>query len=471
MAASARIIAPHPGPQTDFAGATTDIAFLGGAAGGGKSHALIREGAVGVHLPGYEGVLFRRESPQLTDLWNKARLIYPIFGGREREHPHKDFRFPSGALLQFRHLQYDKDAWDYDGRELAFIGFDELHHFTAAQFWYLVSRNRSSCGMRPYVRATLNPDSEHWTRDFLGYYIGSDGYVIAERSGKVRWFVRRDDEVHWADSRLELLLRFPTSSPLSFTFILARKSDNPTVDPGYDARLDNLDRVQRLRLRGELDEHGRDRGGSWNARPGAGLYFRREWFKLVDGPPGRIVKSVRGWDKAATEESEESPDPDWTEGARVHLLDSGDWYIDDLRWMRGSPGAVLAFMRRTAELDERRVHVACWRDVAQAGKVDQETTQNALHGFVVRFIRSAKNKLAYAEAWSARAEPRPGSLHGRIYLRRAPWNERLFTQAEAFPGGGHDDAIDAISVAFQFLKPGASSLNDGHDEDLPSLRY
>jgi predicted phage terminase large subunit-like protein len=461
-------LGPHIGPQEELAACSADIAWLGGAAGGGKSWIGIYELGRWAHVPGYNAIGFRRTTKQLKGLLREARKLYPLLGGRPREHPTIDFRFPSGAQVELSHLEHEHDAEHHQGLEYAVIFFDELAHFTEAQFWYLISRLRSTCGVQPYVRATLNPDPDHWTRKFLDWYIGEDGYAIEERSGVVRWFVRVDDEVHWADSRAELLLRFPTEDPKSFTFILARRVDNPTLleaDPHYVANLKAQQRVQRLRLLGDPDEEGRDRGGNWNARAGAGLYFRREWFKLVDAPPAKIIKSVRGWDKAASEETDEEPDPDRTEGVRMHLLENGAWYIDDVASTLGGPGTVLAFMKRTAVRDGREVKIAIWQDPGQAGVVDRDTTTSALHGFVVRSRVAAKSKLVYAEAWSPRVE------EGRVYVKRAPWNERLFAQGQAFPdGAAHDDIIDAASCAFGFLKPGSFLLDDEYDRDLPRSR-
>ena len=62
----------------------------------------------------------------------------------------------------------------------ALICFDELTHFTAHQFFYMVSRNRSTCGVRPYIRATCNPDADSWVADFL----------VAATGRRQRWLAR-----------------------------------------------------------------------------------------------------------------------------------------------------------------------------------------------------------------------------------------------------------------------------------------
>lgn len=155
-----------------------------------------------------------------------------------------------------------------------YLGFDELTHFTESQFFYLVSRNRSTCGIRPYIRATCNPDAGSWVATFIQWWIGDDGLPIAERSGKLRYFVRdEEDSLTWGDSREELIERFPqydASQILSVTFVPATLDDNPALtnkDPGYRAKLLAMPRIERLRLL----------GGNWKVSEGS--LIEREWIK------------------------------------------------------------------------------------------------------------------------------------------------------------------------------------------------
>ena len=95
-----------------------------------------------------------------------------------RETPTLTWRFPSGALLQFSHLEHDKTVYSWQGAQLAFAGFDELTHYIRAhQFWYLVSRLRSKCGVRPYMRAGTNPDADSWVAELIDWWIDDEtGY-------------------------------------------------------------------------------------------------------------------------------------------------------------------------------------------------------------------------------------------------------------------------------------------------------
>ena len=64
-------------------------------------------------------------------------------------------RFDGGAKLTFAHIERDDDLQSWMGTEICYIGFDELTHFTKHMFLYMLSRNRSTCGVRPYVRSNM----------------------------------------------------------------------------------------------------------------------------------------------------------------------------------------------------------------------------------------------------------------------------------------------------------------------------
>ena len=104
-------------------------------------------------------VIFRRESPQITNqggLWDESAAMYPPFSALPNQ-VSLSWRFPSGAKVRFSHMQYAKDRFNWDGSQIPLIGFDQLEHFEEIQFWYMLARNRSLCGVRPYIRATCNP--------------------------------------------------------------------------------------------------------------------------------------------------------------------------------------------------------------------------------------------------------------------------------------------------------------------------
>ena len=102
-----------------------------------------------------------------------------------------EWRWPHGSKIKFSHLQLETTVHDWQGAQIALICFDELTHFTAYQFFYMVSRNRSTCGVKPYIRATCNPDADSWVAEFLAWWIDHEtGYPIPERVGVLRYYIR-----------------------------------------------------------------------------------------------------------------------------------------------------------------------------------------------------------------------------------------------------------------------------------------
>jgi len=191
-------IKPQPGPQTAFLSSPADIAIYGGGAGGGKTWGLLMEPLRHVSNPGFGAVFFRRSTVQIRNeggLWDESAVLYPQIGGDPKEHT-LSWAFPTGASVSFAHLEHDKTRFNWQGSQIPLICFDELTHFSAVQFWYMVSRNRSMCGVRPYIRATCNPDADSWVADLIAWWIDQDtGLPIAERAGKLRWFVRVGEDL------------------------------------------------------------------------------------------------------------------------------------------------------------------------------------------------------------------------------------------------------------------------------------
>lgn len=252
------MIKPQPGPQEAFLATPADIAIYGGAAGGGKTWALLMEPLRHVGNPRFGGVIFRRTSPQITNeggLWDESVNLYPYAGARAFIGS-LDWRWPSGANVGFRHLQHESNIYDWQGSQLAYLGFDELSHFTQNQFFYLISRLRSPSGVRPYVRATTNPDPG-WVKTFLVQWV-QKGHPDPARSGELRWFVRPKGELVWAHTRAELVAKYPGLIPRSVTFIRATVFDNKILlarNPEYLGNLQAQSPYERARL---LD-------GDWDA--------------------------------------------------------------------------------------------------------------------------------------------------------------------------------------------------------------
>lgn len=404
----------------------------------GKSFALLLEPLRHYHNPKFGGVIFRRNTVQVRNeggLWDESVNMYTQLKGHPRE-ANLEWQFPSGSRMKFAHLEYDRTVYDWQGSQIPFIGFDELTHFTEKQFFYMMSRNRSTSGVPGYIRATTNPDSDSWVRKMIDWWIGEDGYPIKERGGVVRWFIRQDDLLIWGDTREELIEKHgPEQMPKSFTFIPSSVRDNKILmekDPAYLSNLMALSRVERLRLL----------GGNWNVRPSAGMYFQRDWFEVIDALPANPIAVVRYWDRAATKPSESNSDPDWTAGLLMYKYANGQYVVADMRRTRDSPLKVETFISNSASYDSQSVTICIQQDPGSSGVADAENYVRLLAGYDVRVEAPRVNKETAARPVSAQCEA------GNVKILRRPWNEAFFLELENFPEGAHDDQVDVLSGAF-----------------------
>ncbi len=441
------VIRPNPGPQEEFLSTSADIAIYGGAAGAGKSYALLLEPLRWKDLQGFESVTFRRQSVQITaggGLWDTSQTLYPKFGGIPKQSPRYHWVFKSGAKIAFDHLQFEKSVSSWDGSQLALINFDELQHFSETQFFYMFGRNRTMCGVKPYIRAPCNPDPDSFLLNLLDWYLDKEGYPIPERSGKIRYLLRWKGEVHWFNTMRELRKVFPDETkhrPRSFTFISAKLSDNPEltkVNPDYQANLDAMFEYERKRLA----------EGNWLARPSAGELFKTFYWKFLDDVPSKMVKVVRYWDKAGTTPNESNPDPDWTSGTKIGIdRDRRIIILDQVRF-RMEPGDVERKIQEYAERDGVGVEIWLEQDPGSAGKAEALYYLKALLGYNVRFNPKRSNKLSFWGPFASQVK------QGNVYLVRSSWNDAYINEMAGVTDGtqpGHDDQADSSSGGFMVL--------------------
>lgn len=444
------VIKPQEGPQTVFLETFSDIAIYGGAAGSGKSYSLLLEPVRHYNNPQFGGVIFRRTTPQIRNeggLWHESEKIYAPLLATPRESV-LEWRFPKGMRMKFAHLEYDKSVFDFQGSQIPFIGFDELTHFSEKQFWYMLSRNRSTSGVPGYVRCTTNPDADSWVRKLIDWWIGPEGYAIPERSGVVRWFIRDDETLVWADTKEELIERFGKEQiPKSLTFVSASIFDNRILlekDPSYLSNLRALPRVERERLL----------GGNWNIKPQAGNVFRREWFPIIDAVPAGWIAAVRYWDKAATKKREGTAhDPDWTAGPKLLKYPDNTFVLADVRRTRDTPLQIERMIKNTADFDGHGTTVCIEQEPGSSGVADAGNYTRLLSGYDVRIRKPTTDKLTRAKPVSAQCEA------GNVKVLKAPWNEDFFLELENFPDGKHDDQVDGFSGAFNELAGSISILD------------
>ena len=229
------IFRPNDGPQTDFLAAPETDVLYGGAAGGGKSYAMLVDPLRFAHRAAHRALVLRRSMPELRELIDKSRELYPkAFPGCKFREVEKIWTFPSGAKLEFGFLERDADVYRYQGQAYSWIGFDEITHLSTEFSWnYLASRLRTTDPeITPYMRCTANPG-------------GAGATWVKKR------YVNPSEPNE----------SFTGHDGLTRRFIPARLEDNPylSTDGRYEQMLKALPAVQRKQL---LE-------GNWDVTEGA----------------------------------------------------------------------------------------------------------------------------------------------------------------------------------------------------------
>lgn len=403
-------------------------------------------------VPDYSAVFFRRSTVQIKNpggLWDESRKVYPALGAKPRNQD-LEWHWPSGAKVKMAHLEHADTIYNWQGSQVPLFAFDELTHFTSEMFWYFLSRNRSNCGVRARILATCNPDADSWVAVLLAWWIDQDeksptyGLPITARAGKLRYFTRVDDEIVWGDTRQEVIEQAPGTAldeVRSLTFIPGRLEENPLGDRRYRGQLMAMNRVQRARL---LD-------GNWKVKAAAGDYFKRSEVNMIDVIPDDVVAWMRRWDLAATEQGEQSPDPDFTAGVLMGRRRGGGFVVADAIIVRKRSEEVRQLVLRTAQNDGHNVKVGIPQDPGQAGVDQVRSYTGLLAGFSVATDRETGDKITRADPFASQWQA------GNVSVVRGPWNALYFQQMEGFPSKNmHDDAVDASSGAFAKLVKGRS---------------
>lgn len=393
-------------------------AFYGGAAGGGKSEALLIGSAMYFHVSNYNSIIFRKSYANLkgnliprskewwlgTDMhWNGADYIWTS---------------PAGATLQFGYLNNQDDHFNYASNEYQYIAFDEVPEIRPSQYRFMFSRLRRTreqkkIGLPLRVRAAGNP---------VGPYV-------------------MEYKAHF---------NLPKGDPVR-PFIPALIEDNPYLDQeNYRTTLrESLDPVTLARLL----------RGDWTIADEGGK-FKRTWFTMTQSfPKGK--PAVRYWDLAATE-PKRGDDPDYTVGALM-TVNQGVYYIVDIVRVRETPRNVERIIKRTCKQDNERAYNGEFKYVdtymeqepgASGKSMIDYYARNILKGYSFRGSKTTGSKEIRSNPVSSCAEM------GNLYLLLAEWNTDLLDEFTIFPYGSHDDQVDAVSGAFEKL----SQLPEGDIE-------
>lgn len=403
---------PHrPTPhQAAFLHVPQQEALYGGAAGGGKSDALLMGGLQYVDVPGYHAVIVRDSFAAMSESGALIHRAREWLLGTDATWNAADHRwtFPSGATISFRPLDAAGDERAFMGSEYSTILIDELTTLTESQYRFLMTRLRRPAGssLPLRMRATAMP-----------YGPG------------VAW-VRR----YFVDA--------PSSSQR--IFIPARLEDNPFLDTeSYKQTLSGLEPVTRAQML----------HGDWNVQPEGGM-FHREWFDgtMREELGANTVPLCRYWDLASTEPAK-GKDPDFTCGVLLGRDDDGEAAVFDVVRIQASALGVEQLIKETAAND---AIFAAKRNAPLYIRMEQEPgasgaslvdhyLRKVLAGFNFGGVRPTGSKTTRAAPVASLAEAK------HLYLIRADWNDAFLDELCAFPLAGHDDQVDALSGAFGCL--------------------
>jgi phage terminase large subunit-like protein len=484
---------PQPGPQTDFLLSEADIVFYGGAAGGGKSWALLLDAMIrALATPGWTGLVIRRLRTDMENeggIWAEALKLFRD-SGAEFNLSRLVVRWPNGSTLTFRQALHNEGL--FSGPSYDWIALEEMQEMDIDVLILALTRLRSTKGLRPVVRATMNPKRGHKVVKWLAWYLDQHGEPDRSKSGIVRWFCRRTDTDSFAfgatAAEAEASAGESSGRPLSYAFIPSLLEDNPALD------LADPDYRNRIKMQGRTRSAQLGRGNWYVGGDDDGPLARDRWQFVVE-PLSPIVKYVRAWDKAATRPSESNRNspPDYTIGIKLGFDGAGRFYILDMVACREDVDRRDALIAATAKADGHMCQQIHKQGPGDAGKSDVVHTRPLLEqpgGLAPMHVREAKDKLVRAtpliralelgmrngapvnvdnpaseDEWEPRgfvldAEVRDALgrlVSGSSWLLR-PYKdagshpetigELLWEHLDSFPNGDHDDAADALADAF-----------------------
>ena len=380
-------------------------AFYGGAAGGGKSDAMLMAALQYVDIPGYNAIIIRDTYQNLT----KPEALIPraeewlMNTDAVRKEDGRKWIFPSGATLTFGYLDAPLDHYNYQSSAFQFIGIDEAVNIRENQALYLFSRLRKLSGVSIPLRfrAASNPPTR-------------------EQIARGKWVKERYVDSHTRHKDV--------------FFIPAKMDENPHLDQeSYTQSLMMLDPVTRAQLL----------KGDWNIHV-KGRMFQREWFSIIDTIPSGIIGTIRYWDLASTEPTKTNKEPCYTAGVKLLKTKYNQYIIASMIRFRKEPLYTEQIIRQTAVMDGYDVHIYQEQEPGSSGKnTISHYRRNILPDFLFSGDLPSGSKFERAMPVASQAEA------GNIFILAGHWNEDFLDEIEIFPDGAFMDQVDALSGGFK----------------------
>jgi phage terminase large subunit-like protein len=477
------ILRPQAGPQCDFVNLWDDIplVFYGGAAGGGKSWAILFDALKYIDCPNTYLVFFRNTVKQIErTLWPEAKDMYGPFithqsgpnrgkyiGKAQVREKDKVIIFPSGAKVEFSFLDNEADIKkNWQGAQLTGAYFEEFGNHSEFAFNYIRTRMRSKSKYKSFIRCTLNPEPMHFCLKYLTRFIDQKtGLAIRDYSGKMAYYIVDKGETITAWSSEELTDKYPKKKPRRYTMVPSSLADNPAMLANNEDYADDLASNDPANAALLLE-------GNWLWKPTCNGVWDRSTIVPVNREPMGCTY-IRAWDKASSKPSKEGGDstqldPDYTASIKFAKDKSDNLYVmgdyvenidgNQIARIREKPGQRDEHIEKQALLDGIDTIVYFPKDLGQAGVVEYQESAKKLAklGFTVKQDASVSNR-----SKRLRFEPFAAACYsGNVYWVRSSFSQSVWDymllELENFDGkknnGYHDDIVDCFSSAYASIQ-------------------
>ena len=429
--------------------------------GGGKTFAALVVNLLGIHDPLYFSVFFRTTSTEIDKgLWVDAKRMYmpyltdvngKLIGKAKINEQQKTITFPSGARTTFSYLSTDKDADAWYGTEINCGFMEEAQYRSVYQFDVIRSRNRSMSSIPKSIRCTLNPSPDSFIYQWVKPFLDEDDFPIKELSGKTRYFVVVEGDLHTSWDEQELKDTWG-KDPETYTYIPATLDDNKaldTLDASYRKKLDSLPEAKRKQLL----------MGCWAATDESGIFFRREYLKRASSIPLNCL-TARGYDLASTaDDTPATKGCDRTASVLMSKSKDGYYFLLSGYGYRKRAGERDHEIIRQGKQDGTDVHIVIPKDNGAGGASAFEYLSKSIvsEGLVCKKdpAVSTQSKIKKAEPFFSACQ------NGLVFIVESGWDrlelEAFYRELEIFDGVTkstrlrHEDFVDAAATAFNYL--------------------